>query len=159
MTDSLIAAITVDSFRDILQQAGYRAERIAGPEDAPALRSATGGLPFDVRFNNRVAGETASFADITLLAGLRVEGDLPLSVPNDWNNIRRFARLRLLQGHLLLDMDISVLGGVTSAHLLLQLQVWDRLVQELIAHLRETLQRLPAAAATEGPQDEARPAA
>jgi hypothetical protein len=159
MTDSLITAMTVDSFRDILQQAGYRAEKIAAPEEAPVLRSATGGLPFDVRFSNRIAGETAAFADLILLAGLRVDGDLSLSVVNDWNNTRRFARLRLFQGHLLLDMDINVLGGVSSAHLLLQLQIWDRLIQDLIVYLRENPQRLQAATAAERPPGEARPAA
>ncbi len=154
MADTLISSVTVDTFREFLQQAGYRAEAITIQEDAPALRSATSGLPFDVRFNNRLAGDAAAFADVTLLAGLRVQGELPLSVVNDWNNARRFARLRLLQSHLLLDMDISVVGGVAPAHLRMQLEIWDRLIQDLITHLRETLRNLPGAATAELPQEQ-----
>ena len=150
MTDTLISSLTVDALREFLHQAGYRAEVVADQPNLPVLRSATGGMPFDVRLNNRLAGDTAAYADMTLMAGLQVQGELALGVINDWNNARRFARLRLLQGHLILDMDVSVLGGVSPAHLRAKLELWDRLIHDLLAYLRELAAKNAAPEASVG---------
>ncbi|MFK5098233.1 hypothetical protein, partial [Klebsiella pneumoniae] len=49
-----IRGLTVDGRREARQAAGYRVE-VAATGDVPVLRSATGGLVFEVRLANRIA--------------------------------------------------------------------------------------------------------
>lgn len=142
----LIHTVTLDMLRDILQQAGYRVETVVDPVAAvPYLRSATGGLAFEIRPGNRLAGEDKGFADVAFTAVLQVQGDLPLAPVNRWNATRRFARLQLSQPFLVFCMDVTVAGGVTQNHLRAHIEIWDRLAQELIAYLREELRQLGTA--------------
>lgn len=147
MSETIIAALTLDSLRDVLQQAGYRVETATDPvANVPYLRSATSGLAFDIRPGNRLAGDDEErFADIAFVAVLQVQGELPLGLVNGWNAARRFSRLQLSGSFLALCMDVSVVGGVTQGHLRAHVEIWDRLAQELIAYLREGL-RKPSAA-------------
>ncbi len=148
MSDDIPLTLTLASLRDTLQQAGYRVEAVTDPvANIPYLRSATSGLAFDIRPGNRLAGEDSGFADVAFTAVLQVQGELPLDLINRWNAGRRFARLQLSQTFLVFCMDISVAGGVMPAHLRGQIEIWDRLVQDLIAYLRE---ELPKVAATNG---------
>jgi Putative bacterial sensory transduction regulator len=148
MSDTLIVKLTLDSLRDALQQVGYRVETVTDPvANLPYLRSATGGLAFDVRPGNRFAGGIEDFADVAFTAVLQVQGDLPLDMVNRWNATRRFGRLQLSQPFLVFCLDVSVTGGVAPGNLRAQIEIWDRLVQELIGYLREELRKLPAASA------------
>jgi hypothetical protein len=135
MSTSMIRSLTPERLRELMQQAGYRAEIITGP-DAPSLRSATGGLPFEIRFVNATPGDSTTYADIMFLAGLQVQGELSLDIVNRWNSTKRFARLHLSQNYLVLAMDVVVLGGVAPEHLGAQIELWDRLLQELLSYLR-----------------------
>jgi hypothetical protein len=152
MSEVIMTALTLDSLRDILQQAGYRVETATDPvANVPYLRSATSGLAFDIRPGNRLAGgDDRSFADVAFIAVLQVQGELPLDLVNGWNVARRFSRLQLSGSFLALCMDVSVVGGVTQEHVRAQVEIWDRLVQELIAYLRDEL-RKPGAANGGGP--------
>jgi len=146
----IISRLTLEGLRDAFQGAGYRVEVMSDPvANAEYLRSATSGLAFDIRPGNRFAGQELGqqqgFADATLLAPLQVQGDLPLDVVNRWNATRRFARLQLSQPFLVFCLDICVAGGVTSGNLRAQIEIWDRLVQELIGYLRDELSKLAAA--------------
>lgn len=141
MSDTQVTQLTLDRLRDILQQTGYRVEEATDPvANVPYLRSATGGLAFDVRPGNRLPDE--SFVDVAFTAVLQVQGELPLDLVNRWNATRRFARLQLSQPFLVFCQDVSVAGGVMPNHLRAQIEIWDRLVQELIAYLREELRQL-----------------
>lgn len=143
MSDTQIAQLTLDNLREILQQTGYRVEEAIDPvANVPYLRSATGGLAFDVRPGNRLPDE--SFVDVAFTAVLQVQGELPLDLVNRWNATRRFARLQLSQPFLVFCQDVSVAGGVMPNHLRAQIEIWDRLVQELIAYLRDELRQLSA---------------
>jgi hypothetical protein len=143
MSDTPIAKLSLDALREILQQAGYRVETVTDPvANVAYLRSATNGLAFDVRPGNRLADGAANFADVAFIAILQVQGELPLDVVNRWNATRRFARLQLSQPFLALSLDISVAGGVAPSHLRAQIEIWDHLVQQLIAYLREELPKL-----------------
>ncbi|PKU21540.1 YbjN domain-containing protein [Telmatospirillum siberiense] len=140
---------------EALQSAGYRVQAAPGAAGAPVLVSATGGLPFEVRFFNPLppAGATgAAWADAAFRAAFRVQGDLPLSLVNSWNATHRFARL-LLAGDtgasnawLILEMDVIALGGVLADNLRAHLEIWDRLIPELVAWLRAELPKLAKAA-------------
>jgi hypothetical protein len=137
MSDAVIETITAGQLCDLMQQAGYRVEPFDLPDHAPALRSATAGIPFEVRLGTRAPGDGRRCADFTLIAALRVEGELPLDTPNDWNNGKRFSRLHVVQNFLVLDMDVVLFGGVTASHLRAQIEIWDRLIQELVPFLRD----------------------
>lgn len=143
MSDTPITQLALDSLRDVLQQVGYRVEEATDPvANVTYLRSATGGLAFDVRPGNRLTD--GSFVDVAFTAVLQVQGELPLDMVNRWNATRRFARLQLSQPFLVLTLDVSVAGGVMPNHLRAHIEIWDRLVQELIAYLRDELRQLSA---------------
>ncbi len=149
MSDTTITHLTLDSLRDVLQQAGYRVETVTDPvANIEYLRSATAGMTFDVRPGNRLAGADGHFADVAFVAVLQVQGDLPLDLINRWNATRRFARLQLSAPFLVLSLDVTVAGGVTQNHLRAHIEIWDHLVQQLIAYLREELPKFAKAAAT-----------
>jgi Putative bacterial sensory transduction regulator len=144
MSDTPIAKLTLEALRDILQQVGYRVEEVTDPvAKFPYLRSATGGLAFDIRPGNRLA-DADGFLDVAFTAVLQIQGELPLDLVNRWNATRRFARLQLSQPFLVFCLDVSVAGGVMPNHLRAQIEIWDRLVQELIVYLRDELRQLTA---------------
>jgi Putative bacterial sensory transduction regulator len=142
----IITQFTLDSLRESFQGAGYRVETLTDPvANVQYLRSATAGLGFDIRPGNRFLGAEEGFADVMLVAPLQVQGELPLDIVNRWNATRRFARLQLSPPFLMFCLDICVAGGVAPNNLRAQIEIWDRLVQELTGYLRDELARLGAA--------------
>lgn len=143
MTETIISKLTLDTLKEVFQDAGYRVEELNDPiTNVPYLRSATGGMAFDIRPGNRLAADLNAFADAALVAILQVQGELPLDVVNRWNASRRFARLQFSSPFLVLTLDVSVAGGVTQSFLRANIEIWDRLLQDLIGYLRETLRDL-----------------
>jgi hypothetical protein len=152
MSEAMIEKLTLDSLREVIQLAGYRVETVTDPvANIPYLRSATNGLAFDIRPGNRLAADAQSFIDVALIAVLQVQGDLPLDLVNRWNASRRFARLQLSPPFLALSLDVSLAGGVSQNHLRAQIEIWDQLVQQLVAFLREELAALGKARAAQPP--------
>jgi hypothetical protein len=146
MSDNAIVTLSLESLREILLQAGYRVETATDSvANVAYLRSATGGLAFDVRPGNRLEGGEQSFADVAFVAVLHVQGAMPLELVNRWNATRRFGRLHVSQNFLAFSMDVSAFGGVSPAYLRGQIEIWDRLAQDLIAYLRDELQKLTPA--------------
>jgi hypothetical protein len=155
----LITDLDLEALREFLQNSGYRAEAIKDG-NVTFLRSATNGLPFDIRPGNSFAGPQNRFADIAFVALFAVRGTLPLDLVNGWNKSRRFGRLFLDQPvpgqeFLVFCLDVSVAGGVTPRQLRSQIELWDGLVQQLIPWLREELSKIApaidtAAASTNG---------
>jgi len=146
MSETIITQLTVETLRDIIQLAGFRVETLTDPvANASYLRSATNGLTFDIRPGNRINNAGQDFVDFALVAALQVQGELPLDIVNRWNTTRRFGRLQLSQPFLILTLDVSLAGGVAQNHLRAQIEIWDHLVQQLIAYLREELARFAAA--------------
>jgi hypothetical protein len=151
MTD-IVAKLTLDGLRESFQSAGYRVETLTDPvANIQYLRSATAGLGFDIRAGNRLPGDAQSYADVTLVAPLQVQGELPLEIVNRWNATRRFGRLQLSPPFLVFCLDICVAGGVAPDNLRAQIEIWDRLVQELIGYLRDELSKLGTAKGSAAP--------
>ena len=150
--------LTVDVLRETLQAAGYRVTETQGPDKAPVLISATNGLPFGVRLFNLLPKGKGDFADAAFRAAFRVQGELPLALVNTWNVSHRFARLILVGAPdvtdhwLILEMDLVVLGGAAPANLRAHVDIWDRLVTELVGWLRAELPKLAKAAPVAEPQ-------
>ncbi|MBN8969225.1 MAG: YbjN domain-containing protein [Rhizobiales bacterium] len=144
MSDDIITKLSLDRLREVLQQSGYRVETVTDPATGAAhLRSATGGIMFDIRPGNRLA-EGGDFVDAALVAAVQVQGELPLEVVNRWNATRRFARLQSGGAFLVLTQDVSAIGGVTAGHLRGHIEIWDHLVQQFVNYLREELPKLAA---------------
>ena len=142
MSDAILTKLTLDDLRNVMQQIGYRVEALTDPlADIPYLRSATSGLAFDIRPGNRLIDDAQGFVDVALTAVIQIQGELSLDIVNRWNAARRFGRLQLSQNFLMLCLDVSVAGGVSPQYLRAQIEIWDRLIQELIAYLREELQK------------------
>ncbi|NEV02767.1 YbjN domain-containing protein [Bradyrhizobium sp. UFLA 03-164] len=145
MMPEIITKLTLEDLRDSFQNGGYRVETLTDPvANTTYLRSATAGLGFEIRPGNQLVGEEQSFVDVMLVTTLQVQGELPLDLVNRWNTTRRFGRLQFSQPFLMFCLDVSVAGGVAPNFVRAQIEVWDRLVQELIAYLREELPKLAA---------------
>lgn len=149
MAKTSIRSFTAETIRETLQEAGFRAEIASGPGTAagPLIRSGSSGLAFEVRLLNPLQIDAKSFADVTFTAGLQLQGPLALEIVNRWNASKRFSRLYIAQGHLIIAMDVVLQGGVPPEHFRAQIEIWDRLLQELLAYLRNTAQETAAAKA------------
>jgi hypothetical protein len=142
-------SLTIETLRDLLQAAGYRVETLTDGQTT-FLRSATNGLPFDIRPGNSFAGAPDRFADIAFVVLFAVQGNLPLDLINNWNRARRFGRLFLdtpvpNQTFLVFCQDVSVAGGVTPVHLRGQIEIWDGLLQQFVPWLREEIAKIAPA--------------
>ena len=67
MAEALIMALTADKLIDLLQAAGYRAEKFEDSAGDTHLRSATNGVPFNVRLGNRATAPVEGYLDFTFV--------------------------------------------------------------------------------------------
>ncbi|WP_460128547.1 YbjN domain-containing protein [Pseudomonas sp. H1_D05] len=133
----LISHVSPKSLTEVLQAAGYRVNETE-QNGIVQLLSASQGIGYAVRFGNP-AVEQGSYVDFTFSCALRVQGELPQGVAEQWNASRRFARLSLQGEFLVMEMDV-VVAGVSNDHLRGNLELWDRLLQEFIVYLRDFTQ-------------------
>ena len=131
----LLTHVSPQSLTDVLQAAGYRVNQ-SEQNGIVQLLSASQGIGYAVRFGNP-ALEQGNFVDFTFSCALRVQGELPERVAEQWNATRRFARLSLQGEFLVMEMDVVVAAGVSNEHLRGNLELWDRLLQEFIVYLRD----------------------
>ncbi|WP_366302157.1 YbjN domain-containing protein [Pseudomonas atacamensis] len=131
----LITHVSPQSLTDVLQAAGYRVNQ-SEQNGIVQLLSASQGIGYAVRFGNP-ALEQGGFVDFTFSCALRVQGELPEGVAEQWSATRRFARLSLQGEFLVMEMDVVVAAGVSNEHLRGNLELWDRLLQEFIVYLRD----------------------
>lgn len=141
----LISHVSPQSLTDVLQAAGYRVNQ-SEQNGIVQLLSASQGIGYAVRFGNP-AVEQGSYVDFTFSCALRVQGELPQGVAEQWNATRRFARLSLQGEFLVMEMDVVLAAGVSSDHLRGNLELWDRLLQEFIVYLRDFSQAAQASTA------------
>lgn len=140
---TLIETVSADSLTTLLQDAGCRVNRTE-QNAVVQLLSASQGVGYAVRFGNR-AKEEGQFLDFTYSCALRVQGELPEGLANQWNASRRYSRLSVQGEFLLLESDVIVADGVTLKHLQGSLVLWDRLLQEFIVYLRDYSRNVAAA--------------
>lgn len=142
MTD-LVRTVTLGDLATMLQQKGFRAETVEWPGGREALRSATGGVTFNVVAGNGTGG---AYHDYTYFASFRIEGLLVEEICGKWNAARRFGRVHARDGVLNFEMDVVLGTGVSEGYLAVTLELWNQLLNELLAALREEAAR-PAPAA------------
>jgi hypothetical protein len=136
MAEAQFMSVTPEQLGGIMQDAGYRTEHRTDNNDTPLIASATAGISFNVRLGNRATPPVEGYLDFTFLTVIKIEGDFPLERTNDWNRNKRFARLHKVDDFIVFDMDVVVAGGVTTNHIRATMELWDRLLQELMAWLR-----------------------
>jgi hypothetical protein len=136
MAEAQIMAVSPEQLGEIMQSAGYRTEHRADNNGTPLIASATGGISFNVRMGNRAPAPIEGFLDFTYLTVIKIEGEFPLERVNDWNRNKRFARLHKVDDFIVMDMDVVAAAGVTTNHIRATMELWDRLLQELMAWLR-----------------------
>ncbi|WP_271102971.1 YbjN domain-containing protein [Pseudomonas tohonis] len=136
----MIHSITPDQLTERLQAAGYRVNRTE-QGGVVQLLSASQGIGFAVRFGNP-ATAAGAYLDYCFSCALRIQGELPAGLAEVWNASRRFARLSRQGEFLVLEMDAIVAAGVSPQHLQGQMELWDRLLQEFIAYLRDYSQAM-----------------
>lgn len=142
MTD-LVRTVTLGDLATMLQEKGFRAETVDWPGGREALRSAAGGVAFNVVAGN---GTTAGYHDYTYFASFRIDG-LPVDeICGKWNAARRFGRVHAREGVLNFEMDVILGTGVSPGYLAVTLELWNQLLNELLGALREEAAR-PAPAA------------
>lgn len=134
-TQQLIMQVSADQLTELMQASGYRVNR-SEQNAVVQLLSASQGIGYAVRFGNAV-GEAGSYVDFTFSCALRVQGELPAGIAERWNASRRFARMSIQGEFLVMEMDVMVAAGVSQDYLRCNLELWDRLLQEFIAYLRD----------------------
>ncbi|MGK8205889.1 YbjN domain-containing protein [Burkholderia cenocepacia] len=139
--EELIEAVGIEQLADVFRAAGYRVTATE-QNGAVQLMSASQGVGFAVRFGNVVPAAQpqnvaeARYLDYTLSCVLQVQGELPAQLVADWNRMKRFARLASHGPFLALEMDVIAAGGVSTRYLRSTIELWDRMVQEFLLHLR-----------------------
>ena len=139
---ALIETVNADSLTTLLQDAGCRVNRIE-QNQVVQLQTASQGIGYSVRFGN-AAREKGEFLDFTYSCTLRVQGEVPDRLVNQWNVSRRFSRLSVQGEFLVLEQDVVVADGVSQKNLLSSLVLWDRVLQEFIIYLRDFSRNLAA---------------
>lgn len=121
-----------------MQEAGYDVAALPGQSVDPTGFVARRELSFIVRFGNDAVAEGARRpADtVTLFATLRLYGDQPLDIVHCWTLRKRFARLPRSRGALVADIALIVIGGVTSGHVQVLIDICDRLVEEFLPEMK-----------------------
>lgn len=143
----LIESVTAQSLTNLLQDAGCRVNR-SEQGGVEQLITASQGIGFTVRFGNPGQAQ-GQYLDFIYSCALRIQGELPDGLVNQWNASRRFARLSVQGGFLVMEKDVVVADGISAKSLLGSLVLWDRLLQEVVAYLRDYNRNTAAAVANE----------
>ena len=150
MTDApnteIKTSISLEELSATLRAAGYRAA-IAAQNGRTVIQSAAQGLGFVLSPGNALATDAQRFVDFSFNCLIRLEGNLPAAVVERWNQAKRFGRVFRQNDLLVLALDVIVAGGITERFLRTQCELWDRLMHDFIAHLRETATPVVAAPA------------
>jgi hypothetical protein len=136
MAEAILMTMSPEQIGDILKGLGYRAEHRTDNSGLPLIASATNGINFNIRMGNRANAPAEGFLDFTYLTIIKINGEFPLDKVNEWNRNRRFSRLHKVDDFIVLDMDVVVAGGITETHFRATMELWERMLQELMAWLR-----------------------
>lgn len=134
MADGLVTEVTAESVGDILREIGWKSAS-TGTKAAPQLVGAVEGVNFNVRFGARALGK-GGWTDFTLSAPFTVDQAVSPVIGAFWNRRNRFARAYRTDAQLFLDMDVTVAGGVSRAHIKYQFAVWSDITRLFVRHLR-----------------------
>jgi len=127
--------VGAEDIAEILRRTGYRAT-VVDVAGQPQVQSAAQGLGFFVAFGNPALQGQPGFIDLAFQCVISIQGEVPPGLIDGWNRGMRFARLFRQESLLVLTMDVVLAGGVTDEWLCAQCELWDRVIRDLILHLR-----------------------
>lgn len=134
LQSDLLRAVTSEQVSDAIKAAGCAVTAVE-QDGAVRLHSASHGVGFQVLWGNAQA--PGQYVDFTLSCPLRVQGGtLPEGVLADWHRSKRFARVAQHGDFVVLEMDVIAAGGVSPAHLALNIQLWTQMMGQFFLHLR-----------------------
>ncbi|KWR84284.1 hypothetical protein RN01_07190 [Cupriavidus sp. SHE] len=133
-TPEVISSIDANGLAEAIRAAGCAVTPIER-DNQIQLHSAGHGVGFQVVWGNAV--EAGVYADFTLSCALRVAGgEIPSAVFQGWHRSKRFARLAAHGELIVLEMDVTLFGGITRGHLESTLRLWVMMVGEFLLYLR-----------------------
>ena len=99
--------MTPRDVRDYLLEEGFRAKLDESEEDCSTIESADEGLLYQIHFYRPTPpdGDVDAFESISFSTGREYEGEVPLSVLNEYNARYRFTKIYHQKGALYLEMD------------------------------------------------------
>ncbi|MDB5970438.1 MAG: bacterial sensory transduction regulator family protein [Hydrocarboniphaga sp.] len=133
---SLQNTVTPEAIAEALRRTGYRAT-LSEHQGRPQVRSAAQGIGFFVAFGGADTAAATNYVDFAFHCWINIEGELRPGLIDSWNQTRRFARLFRQGALMVLTMDVLVAGGVDDDHLSAQCELWDRVIQDFIRHLKQ----------------------
>lgn len=129
--------VTIAELEQSLEKLGLPSQREVTKNGDPVLRSAVGGLTFNVRPGGVLEGvdEATRYGDFSYNLMFQLEREMDVGLLNLWNQQKRFGRLFQRDGFLIMEMDhlAVALGG---DQILGSLEIWGRLVVDVLNFLR-----------------------
>jgi hypothetical protein len=130
----LLTSMTPDQVSDAIKAIGCAVTAFE-QDGVVRLHSASHGVGFQVLWGNALAA--GLYADFTLSCPLRVQGGvLPEGLLGEWHRTKRFARVALHGDFVVLEMDVVMAGGVSPAHIQVNLQLWTQMMGQFFLFLR-----------------------
>lgn len=149
MSDT-IKVIDQEGLAEIVREAGYKAlvkSREEGGEtykgEAYIETAQSGWKTFITFFNKTKDGKYTSFRFGLWLNNDK--GEFSLTKMNEFNTNWRFAKITINDNSLLLQMDVSLVGGVSREHLIARVTLWDNLLGNYGDFARELHKEVVAA--------------
>lgn len=140
---ALIESLGIAELTDLLQRSGFRATAVI-EGGRQLVQSAVQGLGFLIVPGNPAREPDGRWVDFSFNCLIRLEQRLSPALVEGWNEGKRFGRCFQRDGMLVLSHDVMLVGGVSDRYLLTQCELWDRLMHDFIAHLRQTPASAPA---------------
>lgn len=135
MLDSLLRGVTTTDLEAACERLGLPVSQDLTPSGEPVLRSAIGGLTFNLRPGAKIDPEAGKYGDYSFNLMFQVADRFDASILNEWNRHKRFARLFLRNDFLVMEMDCLAVG-ISGDQILASLELWGRLVVEALNFLR-----------------------
>jgi hypothetical protein len=136
MLDKLLRGVAIADLETAMERLGLSATLETLPNGTPVLRSAIGGLAFNVRPGGLMASEDGQrHGDFSFNLMVQTEKPVDGNILNEWNRQKRFGRLFQRDDFLVLEMDVLAVG-ISGDQILASLEIWGRLVVEVLTFLR-----------------------
>lgn len=136
MSTTTIQQLNPEQLAELLRRSGFRATVVV-ETGRTVIQSAAQGLGFLLVPGNPALEPASACVDFSFNCLIRLEQALPATLVSTWNDHKRFGRCFQREGMLVLALDVILVGGVSDAWLLAQCELWDRLLHDFIAHLRQ----------------------
>ena len=132
----MLYASDPEAIAALIRDEGYKAQVGVDGVGDPKITSAIDGSNYTILFYGCTEG--ANCDSVQFRAGWRMDGGVTLEVLDDWNTTKRFGKAyRDDEDDPNLEMNLTMVGGVTRENFLETLDWWGIAVRGFKAHLNE----------------------